>query len=99
MSRRAFLTLLGSAAAVSMLAKRGRAAKVHRVAYLAYAGDQDAAIIKRRLNELGYSEGHNLIFEFRSAKGDQERLFKLAAEVAGTEPDVIIAGFGTATAK
>lgn len=69
------------------------------MAYLAYAGDQDAAIVKRRLNELGYSEGQNLIFDFRSAQGDQERLLKLAAELAGTEPDVIVAGFGTATAK
>jgi putative ABC transport system substrate-binding protein len=99
MRRRAFITLLGSAAAASALAPRARAAKVYRVAYLAYAGDQDAAVVKGRLNELGYSEGQNLIFDFRSARGDQERLLKLAAELAGTEPDVIVAGFGTATAK
>jgi putative ABC transport system substrate-binding protein len=54
---------------------------------------------KRRLNELGYSEGQNLIFDLRTAHGDKERLLKLAAELAGTEPDVIVAGFGTAAAK
>ena len=99
MRRRAFITLVGSAAAACTLAERAQAAKVYRVAYLAYAGDQDAVIVKRRLNELGYSEGQNLIFDFRSAHRDQERLVKLAAELAGTEPDVIVAGFGTATAK
>jgi putative ABC transport system substrate-binding protein len=99
MRRRAFIGLLGSAATAWTLAKRAQAAKVYRVAYLAYAGDQDAVIVKRRLNELGYSEGQNLIFDLRSAHGDKERLLKLAAELAGTEPDVIVAGFGTATAK
>jgi putative tryptophan/tyrosine transport system substrate-binding protein len=96
--RREFITLLAGAAAWP-LAARAQAAKVYRVAYLAYAGDQDAVIVKRRLNELGYSEGQNLIFDLRSAQGDEERLLKLAAELAGTNPDVIVAGFGTATAK
>ena len=31
------------------------------MAYLALLGDQDAAIVKQRLNQLGYTEGKNLI--------------------------------------
>jgi hypothetical protein len=40
---------------------RRQAAKSYRVAYLALLGDQGAAIVKQRLNELGYTEGENLI--------------------------------------
>ena len=104
MKRREFITLLGGAAAASVglpppVAWAQPAAKMYRVAYLAYVGDEDATIVKQRLDELGYSEGKNLIFDFRSALGNQERLRELAAELARTNADVMIAGFGTATAK
>lgn len=70
---------------------RSRRQKTHRVAYLAYAGDW--------VDELGYSEGRNLIFDLRSADGNEERLRELAMALAGTNPDFIIAGFGTAADK
>jgi putative tryptophan/tyrosine transport system substrate-binding protein len=73
--------------------------KVHRVAYLALVADEDVAIVKQRLHELGYREGTNLIFDVRSAEGELERLPQLAAAFTRTSPDVIVAGFGTATAK
>jgi ABC transporter substrate binding protein len=66
---------------------------------LALLGDLDAVIVRQRLAELGYVEGKNLIFDFRSAEGQPERLPQLAAELVKTNPDVIVAGFGTATAK
>jgi putative ABC transport system substrate-binding protein len=69
------------------------------VAYLGLLGDQDAVITKQRLDELGYTEGKNLIFDFRSAEGKPERLPQLAADLVKTNPDVIIAGFGTLAAK
>ena len=76
-----------------------QAAKSYRVAYLALLGDQDALIVKQRLDELGYVDGKNLIFDFRSAEGQPERLPELAAKIVKTNPDVIVTGFGTATAK
>jgi putative ABC transport system substrate-binding protein len=101
--RRDFVTLLGGMATASSLRplplRAQEAQKRYRVAYLALAGDQDAAIVKRRLHELGYSEGKNLIFDFRSADGDQARLPRLAAESVATNPDVIVTGLGTAPAK
>jgi putative ABC transport system substrate-binding protein len=97
--RREFITLLGGGAAWPLAARAQQTAKVYRVAYLALAGDQDAMIIKRRLDELGYTEGKNLVFDFRSAEGHIERLPEVAATLVNTSPDVIIAGFGTATAK
>ena len=63
-------------------AARAGGGKVFRVAYLTLAGGQDALIVKQRLNELGYSEGKNLIFDYRSAEGQLERLPQLAAKSA-----------------
>jgi putative tryptophan/tyrosine transport system substrate-binding protein len=40
-----------------------------------------------------------LIFDFRSAEGHMDRLAELAAEIVRSNPDVVVAGFGTATAK
>ena len=97
--RRKFFGLLGSAAAWPFGARAQQAAKSYRVAYLALLGDQDALIVKQRLDELGYADGKNLIFDFRSAEGQPERLPELAAEIVKTNPDVIVTGFGTATAK
>ena len=100
MKRREFITLLGGAAVAWPLTARGQQSeKIYRVAYLALVGDRDAMIVKQRLDELGYSEGRNLVFDFRSAQGHPERLRELAAELVATNPDVMVAGFGTATAK
>jgi len=71
----------------------------YRIAYLALLAGPDSMIVKQRLGELGYSEGKNLIFDYRSAEGQSERLPALAAEFVRTNPDVIVAGFGTLTAK
>jgi len=42
------------------------------------------------LRQLGYVEGHNLIFERRSAEGRPERFPKLVAEVIALKPDLIV---------
>jgi putative ABC transport system substrate-binding protein len=98
--RREFIGFVGGAAAAwPLVARAQQAAKSYRVAYLALLGDQDAVIIRQRLDELGYSEGKNLIFDFRSAEGKAERLHQLAADLVKTNPDVIVAGFGTLAAK
>jgi putative tryptophan/tyrosine transport system substrate-binding protein len=99
-NRREVISLFGGvAAAWPLVARAQQATRSYRIAYLALIGDLDAVIIKQRLAELGYAEGKNLIFDFRSAEGQPERLPQLAVELVKTNPDVIIAGFGTATAK
>jgi putative ABC transport system substrate-binding protein len=50
------------------------------------------------LRELGYVEGKNIVVEFRSAEGREERLPALAAELASLNVDVIVAP-GTASAR
>jgi putative ABC transport system substrate-binding protein len=97
--RREVITLLGGAAAAWPIAARAQQPTRYRIAYLALLGELDAVIVKQRLAELGYAEGTNLIFDFRSAEGQPERLPQLASELVKTNPDVLVAGFGTATAK
>jgi ABC-type uncharacterized transport system substrate-binding protein len=65
-------------------------------------GENEASMMKAlqaRLAELGYRQGQNLIFEYRSAEGAPERLPQLAAEAVRAQPDVLVTGFGTLTAK
>ena len=100
MRRRAFIKLgVGSAVVWPLYLRAQETGRTYRIAYLTLAGGQDAAIVKQRLNELGYSEGKNLMFDYRSGEGQLERLPQLAAESVATNPDVIVTGFGTETAK
>jgi ABC-type uncharacterized transport system substrate-binding protein len=67
-------------------------ARVYRVGYLtpgAFAVRDEA--FRRELGRLGYTEGRNLVLEYRSAEGQFERLPALAAELVGLKVDVIAA--------
>ncbi len=50
----------------------------------------------RKLRELGWVEGQNLIIEYRWAEGNVERLPDLAAELVRLKVDVIVAPAGSA---
>jgi ABC-type uncharacterized transport system substrate-binding protein len=103
MNRREFITLLGSAAATwpaALYAQQG--SRSYRVSFLALVPGEDATLMKallERLHELGYSEGTNLTFKYRSAEGRPERLAPLAIELVQDRPDVVVAGFGTLAAQ
>src|SRR3954454_16222859 len=45
---------------------------------------------KTRLRELGYVEGQNLLLEYRSADGRNERLPTIVSDLIGFRPDVIV---------
>ena len=73
-----------------------------RISFLALTPGEDSTLMKalvERLHELGYSEGKNMTFEYRSAEGRPEQLPQLAMELVRARPDVLIAGFGTLTAQ
>ncbi len=77
-------------------------AKSYRFAFLALAPEQGRPLMRalvERLRELGYTEGRNMTFDYRSAEGRPERLPALAAELVRARPDVLITGFGTLAAK
>ena len=93
LKRREFLSLLGGAAGCP-LAAGAQQAKVARIGAL-YIGLADAESFKKELREglreLGYVEGQNIAFEFRSAEGKLDRLHELAAELVRAKVDVIVA--------
>jgi putative ABC transport system substrate-binding protein len=101
MRRRDFIRLVsGLAGAWPPLAARAQqVSRIYRIAYLAFDDTSDATIVKQRLEELGYEEGKNLVFNLRSAHGKLEDLPTIAADLVNSNPEVIIAGFGTAAAK
>jgi putative ABC transport system substrate-binding protein len=90
--RREFIRIFGGAAlAWPMVA---RAQKVARIGVL-YIGTADEESLKTNLREglreLGYLEGQNVTFEFRSAAEKLDRLPELAAELVRLKVDVIVA--------
>jgi putative ABC transport system substrate-binding protein len=103
MRRRQFITLLGGAAVAWPFAVSAQqSAKSYRIAFLALIPGEDTTLAKpllERLHELGYSDGTNMSFVYRSAEGDPKRLAPLASELVQDNPDVLIAGFGTLAAQ
>jgi putative tryptophan/tyrosine transport system substrate-binding protein len=94
LKRRDFITLLGGAAAAWPLAARAQQSKVARIGAL-FIGLADAQSFKKEfqdgMRELGYVEGQNIAYEFRSAEGRLDRLPELAAELVRLKVDVIVA--------
>ena len=104
MDRRTFLFMFSlGALSAPFAAEAQQAGNVYRVGLLALLPNADTTremkALKTRLRDLGYIEGKNLVFEYRSAGGRPERLATLAAELLQLGPDVIIAGGGTLTAQ
>jgi ABC-type uncharacterized transport system substrate-binding protein len=93
MKRRKFMTLAGGAAIAWPLAARAQPSRVARIGVL-YIGLADSDSFKNELREglreLGYLEGKNVAFEFRSAEGQLDRLPGLAAELVQLHVDVIV---------
>ena len=92
--RRNLVTLIGSAAVISPFTTRAQQSKVPRISAL-YIGIADAESsgkeLREGMRELGYMEGKNVAFEFRSADGILDRLPGLAAELVRLNVDVIVA--------
>src|SRR5258708_9405726 len=102
--RREFIELVGGTASMflSFAARAREAMKSYRLGYLALLPGEDTTLVKpllQRLHELGYREGTNMTFDYRSADGRTERLPQLAAELVRASPDVLIAGYGTLAPK
>ena len=93
MKRRAFITLLGGAAAWPLAARAQPSGRPARVGILTPGGELANplfATFRQEMRRLGYVEGHNLILEFRSAASDADRLPELAAELVRLPVDVML---------
>jgi putative ABC transport system substrate-binding protein len=90
--RREFLFALSALTAAPGFAQ---SVKQARVGVLSASSPRSVSFYQafdRRLRELGWIEGSNLIVEFRTAAADERRFASLAAELAGLRCDVIVAG-------
>jgi ABC-type uncharacterized transport system substrate-binding protein len=97
MNRRDFITLLGGAAGAWPLAARAQQPdRMRRIGVLQplAANDPEAqprvSALQRRLQELGWVDGHNVLIDYRWAPGDTARIRAEAADLVGLKPDVIV---------
>src|SRR6516225_3525824 len=95
MKRRAFITLIGGAAAAWSLAARAQQSAKPVIGYMHATAQPNSdlfAAFKEGLSQTGYVDGRNVIIEFRSAEGQYDRLPAIAAEFVRRQVNVIVAG-------
>jgi ABC-type uncharacterized transport system substrate-binding protein len=96
--RRAFITLLGSAAVAWPLAARAqqREQRMRRIGVLLTTAADDPegqariAALLQTLQPLGWTVGRNVGIDYRWSAGDAANTRKYAAELVALEPDVIL---------
>jgi putative tryptophan/tyrosine transport system substrate-binding protein len=103
MRRRAFIALLGGAAAAWPFAARAQqAGKLPTIGFFgpntASAWRPWTAAFGQRLHELGWIEGRNLAIEYRWADARSERFAEITAEFVRLKVDVIVTGGNAAVA-
>jgi putative ABC transport system substrate-binding protein len=98
MRRRELIIFAGSLVCWPLLA-RAQEPKVPKIGVLV-AGTPDPQpfwrVFRQALRDLGYIEGQNIQFEYRSAEGDRSRLKDLAADLVHDNVDIIV-GWQTPT--
>ena len=90
MKRREFIGLVGGAAAWPLTASAQQQVKIVTIGVLAIEPWSPIDTFRQALDDLGYIEGKNVRFEYRYAKGKNERLPELANDLVGLNVDVIL---------
>jgi putative ABC transport system substrate-binding protein len=94
MKRRAFIILLGGAAAAWPLAARAQGEHARRVAVLEGIDDVEGrarrSAFQAELERLGWTDGVNIRLDYRWAQGDAERIRAYATELVNLKPDAIL---------
>jgi putative ABC transport system substrate-binding protein len=96
-SRRAFITLLGTAAAWPLAVRAQQGQRTRRIGVLLPAAAGDAVYQTRMaaflggLQQLGWADGRNVRIDTRWAAGDADLIRKYAGELVALGPDVVMA--------
>jgi len=96
MKRRAFITLLGGAAAWPLAARAQQQGRVRRIGVLMNLASDDAegqarlAAFHQGLQQLGWTVGRNVQIDYRWGAGNADYIRKFAAELVALAPDVIL---------
>jgi ABC-type uncharacterized transport system substrate-binding protein len=99
MRRREFITLIGGAATLPLMAaaqQPGRPVFGILLVFSQEAGRTFTEPLRAYMRAMGYIEGRNIAFDVRYAEGKADRLPALAAELVAQRP-AVIATFGDAT--
>ena len=93
MQRRDFIKVFAGSAIAWPLAARAQtpSVKIYRLGILQPGKPPEPLldVLRERLNELGFREGHNIAYEYRWAEGKPDNLDELAKELVGLKVDVI----------
>ena len=95
MRRRDFIKIIaGSATSWPFAARAQQAGKIWRIGMLDTASRElnsaNMDVFLENLREYGYLEGKNLIIDYRSAGGRNERLPELVSQLIALNPDVVV---------
>jgi putative tryptophan/tyrosine transport system substrate-binding protein len=96
MRRRAFISLLGAAAAWPLAVRARQPHQMRRIGILTSSneGDREAqalvAAFREELRKLGWTEGRNIEIDIRWAKADVELMNRSANELVMLQPDLIL---------
>ena len=82
-----FLTVIFASV---LFAEAQQPGKVPRIGYLADAGSSPPQAFLQGLRDLGYVEGKNIAFEYRTTEGKSERRADQIAELIYLKVDVIV---------
>src|SRR5262249_45358505 len=98
MRRRDFIrVVVGSAAAFPFAARAQQPDRIRRIGVISNvtAEDEDSnarlKAFQQRLQQLGWTDGHNVRIDYRFAAANLENYRKYAAELVALAPDVILA--------
>src|SRR5215472_1468463 len=102
MRRRAFVSLLGGAAAsYPLMARAQQGERMRRVGVLMLYGDEHdpeaqvrVTAFRQSLEKLGWTIGRNLQVDFHWGVGDADWVQSVAAQMLRGRPDVIVANGG-----
>ena len=94
--RRAFITLLGGAAAWPMAARGQTPDRIRRIGVLSAFAEDDPeergniAAFRQALEKLGWTDGGNVRIDYRWGGADAARIRVYAPELLGLKPDVFL---------